>query len=289
MGLSKSSVQYTLDLYNKGCFKGFKSVVELGAQDLNFQPRHKLQELLRSQLPSLPAEKIDRAFEEALARSTPDEFRTDWLYRLLGFQDYRCVDADGRYDAFVWDLNLPVPAEQRGRWDLITNHGTLEHVFNVYQGFKNLHDLAHPGSLILHLMPFQGHEDHGFFNFQPVLFDDLAAENKYEIVDRAAIIYRVSDNAETARIVPYERDRYRSLYFEDKEAESLYAVVLRKTVDAEFRVPFQGIYGSTCLIPTYRNSLAQQWLQKLMTRLFRDPESPARRLIKGVKSLIRPR
>lgn len=286
MGLSKSSVQFTLDQFNKGHFKGFESVIELGSQDLMYEPRQRLHEQLRKELPSLPPERIDEEFSTALAASTSDEFRVDWLYRLLGMRQYSCVDADGRYGAFIWDLNTAIPDDQRGRWDLVTNHGTLEHVFNVYQGFKNMHDLAHPGSVMLHLMPFQGHSDHGFFNFQPVLFDDLAAENGYEILDRCAIVYRVSDNAETAQIFPYTAEKYREIYFQDKEAEANYAVTLRKTTDAEFRAPFQGIYGSSCLVPSYRNSIAQQWGQKLMGGLFRNQQSPARRGLRFVKKVL---
>lgn len=287
MALSKPSVEYTLSLYNKGHFKGLRRILELGTQDLNFQPREKLRELLHAQVPALGGPRIDSAYAEALASSTPDEFRVEWFYRLLGFDEYRCVDADGRYDAMVWDLNLPIPEDHRGRYDLLTNHGTLEHVFNVYQSFKNLHDLAHKGSLILHLIPFQGHVDHGFFNFQPVLFDDLAAENGYEIVDRSVIIYKISDNAETAVIVPYERQAFKKLYLGDKESEANYAVTLRKMTDAEFRSPFQGIYGYSCLIPTYRNSLAQRWAQRVMTALFRDPESMPRRVLRRVKGFMR--
>lgn len=289
VALSKSSVQFTLDLHNKGAFKGFRSVIELGSQDLNFKPRTALLDQLKAGLKGVEPAKVEAAFQKALAASTPDEFRVGWLYELMGMAEYSCVDADGRYGAQVWDLNVPIPEEHRGRYDLVTDHGTLEHVFNVFQGFKNVHDLAHPGSVMIHYIPFQANVDHGFFNFQPVLFDDLANENRYEVLERSAIVFTVKDDLEHGtKIIPYTKPSFRELFWQEKFSEAMYAVALRKTTDEEFRAPFHGIYGSTCLIPSYRSSLAQQWGQKLMAALFRDPQSLPRRAVKAVKGLIKP-
>lgn len=279
MGISKPSVKFTLRLFKSGHLRGLRSVIELGAQDLHFQPRQTIQELLSKEL-DIEQAIIDREFKKALDRSTPDDFSPDWLYKLLGFESYNCVDADGRHDAFVWDLNLPIPEDHKGKYDLLTDHGTSEHVFNVYQSFKNIHDLTHKGSVIIQILPFQGHVDHGFFNFQPCLFEDLAFENDYEILEKSVIIYDVDDNAETARVIPYARETFKDTYYKDKSSEAIFAIAMRRNSDKDFRIPFHGIYGSSCLIPSYKRSFMQHWIHKMTISLFKGETSIGRRMIK---------
>lgn len=55
-------------------------------------------------------------------------------------------------------------------------------MFNQFAVFKNMHDLTRPGGLMLFVLPFYNWLNHGFYNFNPVLFVDLAAANRYEMV-----------------------------------------------------------------------------------------------------------
>jgi hypothetical protein len=43
-----------------------------------------------------------------------------------------------------------------------------------------LHDFTKAGGLMLHALPFTVHLEHGFFNYQPNLFDALARYNSYQ-------------------------------------------------------------------------------------------------------------
>src|SRR5678816_799795 len=67
-------------------------------------------------------------------------------------------------------------------FDIAINHGTAEHVFNIAQVFKTMHDLTCTDGLMIHESPFTGWIDHGVYGLQPTLFYDLAAANGYEIV-----------------------------------------------------------------------------------------------------------
>jgi hypothetical protein len=62
------------------------------------------------------------------------------------------------------------------------NNGTAEHVFNVGQLFKTMHERTKPLGLMLHDGPFTGWVNHGFYTFQPTLYLDLAAANDYELL-----------------------------------------------------------------------------------------------------------
>lgn len=68
------------------------------------------------------------------------------------------------------------------KFDVIINHGTAEHIFNIAQVFRTMHDACAEGGLMVHDSPFTGWIDHGFYCLHPTLFYDLAAANCYEIV-----------------------------------------------------------------------------------------------------------
>ena len=65
------------------------------------------------------------------------------------------------------------------QFDLVTNNGTGEHVFDQKIVFENMHNLTKVGGIMLNILPFSLSINHGFFNFQPVLFRDLAYANDY--------------------------------------------------------------------------------------------------------------
>ena len=45
-----------------------------------------------------------------------------------------------------------------------------------------MHNLTKKNGLLLHILPFIDWVNHGFYNFNPIVFADLAASNDYEIV-----------------------------------------------------------------------------------------------------------
>ena len=99
---------------------------------------------------------------------------------VLRHESYTAVDLHGTDAAQRHDLNLPLPIEDK--FDLVTNLGTAEHVFNQFQFFCSLHERAKPGGLMIHELPNQGCYDHGFFNYHPTFVFDLCAANGYHIV-----------------------------------------------------------------------------------------------------------
>jgi hypothetical protein len=102
------------------------------------------------------------------------------LHECLGFK-YDCVDIDGNFGSLTLDLNFDsVPADRCGKYGLTTNHGTNEHILDQRNTFKAIHDFTAPGGLMLHALPFTVHLEHGFFNYQPNLFDALARYNEYQ-------------------------------------------------------------------------------------------------------------
>ena len=112
------------------------------------------------------------------------KFYTKDFFLALNFRNYNSIDINGAYKSEKFDLNKNIYLEYnfKKKYNLVINNGTGEHIFNQYSLFLNIHNLTKKEGLMIHVLPFIDWINHGFFNYNPLLFADLAASNKYEIV-----------------------------------------------------------------------------------------------------------
>ena len=90
----------------------------------------------------------------------------------LDVSDYEGAD-------YKVDLNAEVPAELKGKFGLILDLGTLEHVFDVRQALRNINLMLKPGGRVIHSSPGTNWLGHGFYQFSPTLFYDYYGTNKF--------------------------------------------------------------------------------------------------------------
>jgi SAM-dependent methyltransferase len=164
------------------------------------------------------------------------------FYRIIfGEHSYRAVDLHGTAIAEQYDLNLPLPFADQ--YDVVTNLGTAEHVFNQQQVFQSLHEKTKPGGIIIHSLPNQGGYDHGFYNYHPTFVFDLSQANRYQIV---TLLY--GDGTQTpSTLTPIpDRKTYVQMALENKLSNysGLLTVLRRPLDDAPFVVPRQGYYDN---------------------------------------------
>lgn len=134
-------------------------------------------------------------------------------------------------NALTWGLG--------GIFQTVINHGTAEHIFNIANVFKVMHDATAVGGLMIHEGPFTGWVDHGFYCLQPTLFWDVAAANEYEIV-----LVVIEHLASKTAILCESREAILEMARRDTlPYNSMLFVALRKKFDAPFRVPMQGVYA----------------------------------------------
>jgi hypothetical protein len=80
---------------------------------------------------------------------------------------------------YTCDLNKPLPAHLIGpehQYDTVIDFGSLEHIYNLPQAFKNLSTMCCDGGVILHASPANNYCGHGFWQFSPELFYSLYSE-----------------------------------------------------------------------------------------------------------------
>jgi hypothetical protein len=80
-------------------------------------------------------------------------------------------------------MNVPIPPDLAGRYSLVFDGGSLEHVFNAPQAFKNCMEMVRVGGYFVQVSPCNNFLGHGFWQFSPeVMFRMFAPENGYKII-----------------------------------------------------------------------------------------------------------
>ena len=171
--------------------------------------------------------------------------RAFWTW--LGL-NYASIDIDGSPGSIALDLNYDeVPAELVGRYDIVTNFGTTEHVANQLQSFKIIHDLAAAGAIMLHVLPASGTPNHGLVSYNPKFFWMLGRSNGYKIA------FMTMGQSERDAGLPDDLVEFLTLY--EPQAKSEFAayrmpvtsvvVALQKVFDTPFVAPLDVPTGTT--------------------------------------------
>lgn len=93
----------------------------------------------------------------------------DGFFEALGLRGLDVLDISNYEGAnVIQDLNVRIP-ESMGKYSLVIDIGTLEHVFNINQGLENIKNLCLPGGFVLMLSPANNWLGHGFYQFSPEL------------------------------------------------------------------------------------------------------------------------
>ncbi len=177
MAIGPIHLSWMRRLADRSCFDGLKSVIDLGPQDIQIE-RHILQDALAHRIPSAKLGAVlDKLYPSG--RVAPDG-QPDF-YALFDLGPYASIDLDDARATYRLDLNQPISGIPE--FDVVTNYGTTEHVFNIGEALRSIHTLTAPGGLSLHCVPCFAFVNHGFYTINPNVFVEMARANHYEIED----------------------------------------------------------------------------------------------------------
>jgi hypothetical protein len=243
MALSSHEIELVIELKRRGYLDGNLSVVEIGAQQLAdgfLGARDKIAEagrLFGAKTPSPlpPPQECATADRRDLDEGAPYA-RDFWTW--LGF-DYAAIDIDGA-DIIRLDLNYEsIAPELVGKYQLVTNFGTTEHVANQLNAFKTIHDLAAPDGVMIHHLPMQGMLNHGLINYNPKFFWMLSRGNLYRTLHISVSVdtdyYELPQNIVDAVVAFDPGFCARSPGYHLADAGLI--VVMQKTTDAPYVAP----------------------------------------------------
>lgn len=104
-------------------------------------------------------------------------FDTDAILKELGFAPTYADITSARGLETIVDLNEPLPVDLQGAFDTVFDGGTLEHCFNIGQGFRNVALALKPDGYAVHCNPVS-QVNHGFYCISPTLYHDFYGEVK---------------------------------------------------------------------------------------------------------------
>ena len=236
MGIGIAAIQNTLELYNLGYLKDSKNVLEIGAQELHLK-KEDLKELFDNA--GLKCDSVDKY----PTNNWPDAPRwpAKYFYESLGIQGYESIDINSKYGAINHDLNKPFEDKSKfNKFDIVTDHGSCEHVFNISECYKTMHNLTKPGGYIIIKQAIWN--GNGYFKFDESFFEGIAAANNYKIIFNSYVVSHLKKTKHGSNIefhIPRNRELFNALNFEKILDLDIYGV-LQKIKDDEFKIPYQG-------------------------------------------------
>ena len=159
------------------------------------------------------------------------------VFLAAGFE-YVSIDVNEEGGARVVDLNYwPNEAAALGKFDVVTNFGTTEHVANQASAFATVHHLLSPGGVAIHHVPMVHYLNHALVNLTPRFVLSLATLNDYTVMQT----YVQSHCVDQALAFHYGPDMLFMQGIRDMMMDSTLAtmafVVIRKNSDLPFIPP----------------------------------------------------
>jgi hypothetical protein len=245
-------------LADRGYIRSGARIMDVGTQNLLFVEEDSAVEFVR-QLRRAPLNEQEfKQIQRVCYFSTPRPGeRTTFLHELLALTDvvYESIDIVDGLKTTIFDLNFDTaPRHWLKAFDLVINCGTLEHVIHQHRALTFIHDVLKVKGIWFDQPPSIGFLNHGYFNYNPLFYMDLAAANRYELVQawyshaggypitdiRFPIIDidHLDEESERAKAEtkPFAESAVRS---PEQGTSYNFNAVMKKTVDAPLRLPLE--------------------------------------------------
>ncbi len=198
-------------------------------------------------LHELPAPAL--SFDPQLARLGCMDEKT--FFAALGLDEVVTADISD-YEGVdrLLDLNEPLPEELRGRFDLVFDGGTIQHVFHLPNLLASVHQALRPGGrAVFPMAASHNHVDHGFYMLSPTFFHDYFSANDWRIERLAVCEFEsvwLGGRLHTPgwRVHPYEPGAldHRSYGGFGRPQLAIFAVATRLAHSTGHLPPQQGMY-----------------------------------------------
>ncbi len=137
------------------------SGVMLGRQGMHIGPNGRRYFRQALQAADLPTD---------LGHYQQDDGFSETFFAQIGYPAMKSMDYSD-YEAcdYTHDLNEPLPKALRGKFDVIVDGGTIEHVFNTPQALDNVFHMLKDDGIFISVNGMTGWAGHGFYQFSPEL------------------------------------------------------------------------------------------------------------------------
>jgi hypothetical protein len=97
-------------------------------------------------------------------------------------KSHRWMLSDFERATHIHDFNQPLPTSLANRFSVVFDGGTIEHVFNIPQAFKNCMEMIRIGGHFIQANVANNYMGHGFWQFCPeLIYRIFSRENGFQI------------------------------------------------------------------------------------------------------------
>ena len=174
MGLDQNGTKFML--YARSLGVEFARTAMIGRQGLHLRPSELARNLVAF------GDRVDPATVESWFGETHGF--ADRFLGYLGAEEVHSFDhSDYEGATHTHDMNQAIPERFKGRYSVVLDGGSLEHVFNPAVALKNCMEMVQVGGHFLGITPTNNFMGHGFYQFSPELFFRVFAEESgFQIV-----------------------------------------------------------------------------------------------------------
>ena len=184
MGLGIAAIKLNLELWQRGYLENLNSVIEMGSQELHIQ-LDALEKLVQvANVPDYRSEVFKNLADYPRGGRCPAKP----FYKMLGIEHYSSIDIGGEFEAMPHDLNFPLEDSRLyDSFDLVTDYGTCEHVFNTAEAYRTMHRLLKKQGL---MVVMQGvYRGNGYHYYDLSFFEGIAAANDYKVLFSSYVVF----------------------------------------------------------------------------------------------------
>lgn len=231
MGSSFKTLVNILDLTEKGLLAPGANICDIGATQTFGDA---LEEGARSFLDYYAnkgggGKRYDELTVEEKARIGKKQHLGDLLL-FAGF-GYTALDIFHATNTILFDLNAHAPGPALvGKFDMVMNFGTTEHVFNQLRSFETIHELTKNGGIMYHDLPMMGYISHSFFKYDSLFFHSISMANGYKPINHQISV---------GQDLPIPADLQSIGYSETSIKDIGLEYVMQKCSDDSFKIPLE--------------------------------------------------
>jgi SAM-dependent methyltransferase len=242
MGFVRANILPILKEHKVKPFHGH--VLCLGVPDTYFTYDHLLRMALiaKVDLLSFP---ITYSYNSELAKK--NYISGELLFKSIGFSQFSSLD-NSKFEGaeYIFDLNNNIlPENLKEKFDVIIDHGTLEHVFHFPNALNNIFQMLKIGGRVIHSSPGENYFDHGFYMFSPTIFYDFYSQNKWII--NTIQVFQMTPNQETEPpfFADYEPNLFSNLSYGglDNKMYGTICIAEKQQESSGNIIPQQGLYA----------------------------------------------
>ena len=224
-------VNIALELFKNKKFSSIDNMLDMGSKEMRVSYNQ-----LKYAFDQVGIKFNKKRFEKLKIFPKGKRISTKNFWQELGVKNYKCSDINKSHDSVYIDLNKPLTNKKLlKKFDLVTDYGNNEHVFNVGEAYKSMYNLTKKNGYIWIFQAVFG--GNGFFNFDSSFFEGYAAANNLSIVHSC---YIVCPSEYEQIIVPCNKDLF-NLFDLTKIKKIDISYIFRKKTDREFSYHYQ--YG----------------------------------------------